>query len=234
MAKWTPGKKVPWGWTRLNNFEVCGEKYKQVDLLKNFTDTSDMMDWGRRVHDALAARLQSKRPFDPDLVETLEHRAATIERWASKYKATVLVEHKYALTRDLRPHPWMGPLVWVRAIGDVVLLFPPAAIVVDWKTGKPVDDSAQLPLLAQCVFSNHPAVQKVACLYGWTNPEFMPWTTFEYRREDMGAWWERVLPRVSAYEQAHELGAFVPRPSKGRCGWCPVQGCAARMADYRK
>jgi hypothetical protein len=43
----------------------------------------------------------------------------------------------------------------------------PVALIVDWKTGKVLENSEQLALMAQCVFAHFPQVMKVRSEFVW-------------------------------------------------------------------
>src|SRR5205807_2231069 len=73
----------------------------------------------------------------------------------------ILVEQQLAINADFGPVPWFDSAAWFRGIGDVIKIVGPVALIVDWKTGKIVEDSQQLALMAACVFAHHPEVQKV-------------------------------------------------------------------------
>jgi hypothetical protein len=207
-----------WSFSKLKNLETCPLKHQQVDLLKNFAESSEQMIWGNTVHKALADACTGKAPLPDSLTP--------YQNWVDKIKAgpgELLVEQKYAITKDFQPTEYFGPKVWYRGIADVVRIDGPVALAVDWKTGKILTDSVQLGLMAQCLFSFHKELKLVRTEYVWLKDDC---TTGEvWTRKAVADMWLGLLPRVQEYEKQVQTQTFMPKPS-GLCrSYCPVISC---------
>ena len=213
-------KSFAWSYSKLKNYETCPKRYWHVDVKRDVKEEEgEALRYGNTVHTVLAQYLERGTILPPV-------HEPTLKPWADKIKAgtgELLVEQKYAITKDFGPCEWFAPNAWYRGIGDVVKVQGPVAAIVDWKTGKILEDSVQLALMAQCVFSHFPDVQKVKTLFVWLKEDAQTVQTFA--REDMPGIWARILPRVQALEQAHKETSFPPTPN-GLCKrYCPVTQC---------
>lgn len=213
-------KPFSYSWSRLKNYETCPKKYYEVDVCKHYVEDTTELAWGNRVHDAFKVALTSGAPLPAEF--PYQKWANSCLKWRSA-GGTLLVEQKYALTRDLQASPYFGPAVWYRGIGDAVGIAPPVALVLDWKTGKPKVDSKQLMLLAACVFAFYPDVHEVESGFVWLKHDAS--TTEIYKRSQMADEWVGLLPRVAALEAATKNLEFPPRPGPLCRRYCPVTSC---------
>lgn len=207
-----------WSFSKLKNDEVCPKKHYEVDIAKNFADNTEQLKWGNEVHAALADACSGKKPLPESMVD--------YQHWVDKVKAgpgELLVEQKYALTKDLQPTEYFGPRVWYRGIADVVRLDGPVALAVDWKTGKVVHDSVQLMLMAQCVFAFHKDVQRIRTEFIWLKDNCS--TPEVFSRQDVADTWLGLLPRVQEYERHVMTQTFMPKPGRLCFKYCPVISC---------
>lgn len=97
------------------------------------------------------------------------------------------------------------------------------ALVADWKTGKILEDSVQLALMAQCVFAHHPEVQRVRSEFIWLKEDAT--TRADFSREDMVKLWVSLNPRIAALEHAHNTTTYPAKPGSLCRRWCPVKAC---------
>lgn len=205
-------------YSRLKNYETCPKRHYEVDIAKHFKDDTEQLDWGNRVHKAMADAVSGKSPLPSEMKD--------YQKWIDRYrggKGEILVEQKYALTRDFQATEYFSPRVWWRAIGDLVKIDGPVALGADWKTGKVLHDAPQLMLLAACIFAHHPQVQRVKTEFVWlkddcTTPEL-------FTRESIVNEWAHVLPRIKALEQASITMDFPPKPGRLCKRHCPVLSC---------
>lgn len=210
---------VPWSYSKLKNLEVCPKKHSEVDILKNYQDSSEALTWGNNVHAAIAKALTGVAPLPEEMLH--------YQRWVERVRnrgGKLLVEQKYAIMQDLKPCSWFGDKrVWYRGIGDAVNLISDDIIAItDWKTGKVLDDYVQMFLMAQCVFSYYPNVQRVITEFIWLKEDCS--TPRVYTRAEMAAEWNKLYPRVTAYTDAVRNQNFPPKPGY-YCTWCPVLAC---------
>jgi hypothetical protein len=135
----------------------------------------------------------------------------------------MLVEQKFAITEDFQPCAWFADNAWFRAIGDAITLAGPVGLIVDWKTGKILEDSSQLALSAACLFAHFPELQKVRSEFVWLAHDCnMPET---YSRDSMVRMWSNIWPRIEALKSAYEKDEWPAKPS-GLCRkYCLVTSC---------
>jgi hypothetical protein len=219
MAK--PGKEWAWSYSKLKNFETCAKRHYEVDLAKNYVEEQEeggALDWGNRVHKALAKACQGKEPLGPDM--------ASYQPWVDKIKAgpgRLLVEQKYAITRDFGPTSYFADNVWYRGIADIVRIDGPVALVVDWKTGKVVPDSVQLMLMAQCLFAHFPNLLRVRSEFVWLKDDCSTKQVLD--RQEVADQWVDLIDRVHSMENAAKNANYPPMPGRLCRSWCPVTSC---------
>lgn len=212
-------KAFSWSFSKVKNFETCPKRHYEIDLAKNYTEPqNDQLKYGNDVHRVLAEAIGKAVPLPGEFIY--------LQKWADRVLAgpgDLWTEQKYAITKEFAPCAWFSPVAWYRGIGDVVRVNENVALILDWKTGKVLADSAQLALMAQCIFSHFPAVTHVRSEYVWTAHDT---TTPEvYRRSDMVEFWPAMLARVAAMEQAATMLQYPPKPG-GLCRkYCAVLSC---------
>ena len=214
-------KNVTWSHSSLKDYEGCPRRYNEVKVLKNypFTDTEATI-YGKELHEAAELYIKDGTQLPPQfsfLQETLDALKAKPGR--------KLCEHKMGVTKDLKPCGFMDKEVWVRGIADLLIIDDEnlTARVVDYKSGNnKYPDREQLKLMALMVFAHFPHIRRVsgALLFVVKNDiakaSYMVGEAEEY-------WWD-YRERVARIEQAHETGAWNPKPTP-LCGWCPVKDC---------
>lgn len=219
----TRPKEFAWSYTKLKNFETCPARYYNVDIEKTFKedDDNEHLKYGKFVHESLADRINHEhKPLPPTIKK--------FEKWAEKVlanppPATILVEQQLAIREDLQPTTWFGGDAWYRGVADVIKKRDRVALVIDWKTGKILEDGIQLALMAQCVFSHHPEVEQIRTEFVWLKDDAT--TRADFTRSDMAEVWAGLLPRVTRLKHAHEAMEFPPKPN-GLCKrFCVVKSC---------
>jgi hypothetical protein len=213
-------KAFSWSYSKLKNYETCPKRYHAIDVTKSYKEEEgEALQWGNAVHKALAERIAE--PGKP-LPKGMEH----FEKWAESLLetgGTILVEQKLAINSSFGPTSWFGDDAWYRGIGDVIKIIGSVALIIDWKTGKIIEDGSQLALMAQCVFAHYPEVRQVRSEFVWLKEDAS--TRADFKRDDMMKVWAGLWPRVEALETAHKLTEFPPKPG-GLCKrWCVVQSC---------
>lgn len=212
-------KAFAWSYSQLRAYESCALQWQQTTLLKNFrSEKGPEALWGDRVHQAFHKTLAGNTPLPDEML--------TYQKWVDYVKRIEgdrYVEQKYAITRDFAPCEYFHPKVWFRGIGDVVVVNGPVAIVIDWKTGKVLDDPVQLMLMAQLIFSHFPQVKRVIAQFVWL--KFDCTSEQVVTRQDIADNWIGLMERVKSMQNAYETDVFPPNPS-GLCRkHCPVQSC---------
>jgi hypothetical protein len=214
-----------WSYSRLKNFETCQRRHEQVDILKAFQeDEGEALVFGNQAHDALARSLKSGEPLPEDF-SVYQH---WVDRIRPRYDSDrAYAELKLALTKDHGPSEFFGNGAWFRGVVDYIKMRDTPAgtvgLLIDWKTGKVVEDSVQLALFAALAFAHYPLLVKVRTEFVWLKDDVS--TREDFTRADMGDLWASLAPRIQALEHAHNTGTYLP--VKGRlCRlYCPVTSC---------
>ena len=213
-------KPFAWSYSKLKNFETCPKRHQQIDILKRFQEESEQLAWGGRVHTAAAKRLGSPGiPLPKEMEAMLEPWCQKIEQYGGK----IYVEQKLAIKEDFSPCGYFDRGVWFRTVADVIQVRGDVALGVDWKTGKIIEDSVQLALLAQCIFSHHQDVRAIRTEFIWLKEDAT--TTEIFRRRDMPQLWKELAPRIAELRRAYETEVFPPHHNKLCRQWCPVTTC---------
>lgn len=212
-------KEWSWSYSKLKNYETCPKRHYEIDLVKSVKEEEgESLLWGNAVHGAMAKACTG--------LEQLPATMKDYQRWVDLVRqgpGQLLVEQKYAITRDFRATTFFGRDAWYRGIGDVVRIDGPVALVLDWKTGKVLEDSVQLMLMAQCIFSHYPEVRRVRSEFIWLKEDCS--TPEVFSREELAQQWRELLPRVAKMEMAGKTMTYEPKPS-GLCKkFCPVASC---------
>jgi len=212
-------KPFAWSYSKLKNFETCPKRHYEIDVAKNIKEEdSDELKWGNTIHKSAAKHLGEGAP----LIQGTE----VLQPWCDRIKAgggTILVEQKLAITRDFGKCDWFDRNAWYRGIGDVIKIVGDVALVVDWKTGKILEDSVQLALMAQCVFAHHPEVTHVRSEFVWLKEDAS--SREDFSRDDMAGLWRLLWPRLELLEHAHNTTTYPAKPGRLCRKWCPVQSC---------
>lgn len=145
----------------LDCFERCPKqafrKYVAKDL--PFVET-EAMKWGNRVHLALEQRVRDKTPLPEDV--------AAYEKFAAALDAhTCHVEQKLGMTIGGRGTAFFSPNVWCRGKVDVAIPRAPTVLILDWKTGKPREDPAELERFAYMIRANNDELTTFKGRYVW-------------------------------------------------------------------
>lgn len=218
------GKPFAWSYSKLKNFETCGKRHLQIDLLRAWKEEdSESLTYGNQLHDAIAKRLKDRTPLPLGM--------GHLEEWARKIEAAagsdpIHTELKLAIRRDFGACGYFDRPAWYRGIADALVVKGPVAIAFDWKTGRIVEDSVQLGLMAACIFAHQPQVQAVRTEFVWLKEDTT--TRRDFRRSEMVTFWNELLPRVSALEAAFVAATEAAYPARrsGLCRlYCPVKAC---------
>lgn len=224
MQLTTTGRKpkaFAWSYSKLKNFETCPKRSWHLDHAKDIREEeSEQLAYGNTLHKVLAEAISGKAP--------LPKHFSNMKPWVDKVtgvgNGTILVEQQLAITKDFGPTEWFGKDAWYRGIADVIKIVGPVAAVLDWKTGKIIEDGVQLALMAACVFAHHPDIQKIRTEFIWLKEDAV--TRADFSRNDMAKVWAGVLPRVQMLENALTTSTFPAKPSFLCRKWCPVETCA--------
>lgn len=215
-------KPFSWSWSKLKNFRTCPKRHYHVDLVKDYKEApSDQLDWGDRVHKAMAERIGKGTPL-PEIMQHYDKWPAQILAWRDA-GMTVLVEQKLAMSKDFKPVPFFDDAAWYRGVADALTLTTTIAFAFDWKTGQIKPDYEQLALTAQLIFIHYPQVQRVGTDFVWLGHDDE--TGNQYERGDMTRLWNGLWPEINQMAEAARTLTYPPRPSGLCIKYCPVTSC---------
>lgn len=211
-------KAWSWSFSKKKNFDTCPKRYYEVDIQKNFTESSEQLVWGNEVHDRLAKACLGKEPL-PDTMKPYQRWVDVVRSAPGELK----VEEKYAITKDFQKTAYFAPTVWYRGICDVLVLNGKTATALDWKTGKIAHNSLQLMLMATCILIHYPQIERVKTRFVWLQEDCT--TPDVWDRATIMKEWTSLIPEVNAMEKASVNLDYPPKPS-GLCrSYCPVTSC---------
>ena len=210
----------PWSYSFLNDLANCPfkayRKYVKRDLPK---ETSPELEEGIRVHKLFEDRINNKVWSDgvPAGWETFVTPLITQRAMAEK---------KLGMTQDLRSAPFWddrgtGEQPWGRGKADVLIINPPAAFIVDWKTGKVREDDRELRQLALLVRANYPEVARISGCYVWLKEGRMG---VVYDLSDVNRTYHGTVASM-AQAQAYQDAGDWPKIKNPLCSYCPVTDC---------
>jgi hypothetical protein len=212
-------KAFAWSYSKLKNFRTCPKRHWHYEIAKDTREPeSEQLLWGNTLHDAFAKHLDKGKP----LPDTMTQYQPLLDRMKAMPGKTY-VEQKYAITKDFGPTEFFARDAWFRGIGDIVKVYGEFAYCGDYKTGKVVEDSEQLSLMAACIFAHFPEVNAVRTEFLWLKDDAITRATF--RREDMPNVWNGILPDVKKYEMAVLNSEFPAKPGYLCRSWCSVKSC---------
>lgn len=206
----TMPKKFSWSYSKIKNWRTCPKRYYLIDVTKKYKEPEGpALKWGNDVHKAFQRRVGGGIPFPEDMAE-FEEAAARL----AAFDGTIMVEQQLAIREDLSPCEWFAKDAWFRSIADYLGIKGPVALAIDYKTGKIIEDSEQLALMAECIFAHYPDVQAVRAEFWWLKDDAA--TKEVFYRKDRKKTWAKMLPEVNQLRAAHDATDFPANP----CGLC--------------
>tara|TARA_R110000772_G_C13310278_1_gene440208 strand:+ start:742 stop:1413 length:672 start_codon:yes stop_codon:yes gene_type:complete len=215
-----------WSYSRLALFEQCPAKYKYQNIDKLDQPKSPAMFRGIKVHDEIANFLIGKLDAVPESGKKFED-----ELWELReIDANLVVELKWAFTKDWKPTTWMAGNVRARIILDAGVIYDDGhADVIDHKTGKYYADgnyADQLKLFAGAVCKKYPQVQTITVRLWYLDADKE--ITQEFTRE------EALDALLEIEDRADVLLAaknFPPRANQF-CNWCHFRKSNGGPCDF--
>lgn len=218
-----PQKPFAWSYSKLKNFESCPKKHYHVDLLKDCREEdSQHLRWGNEVHKAIAKRISLGSPLPEGM--------KGYENWCRRFldkPGRILTEQQLAINKDFGACEWFASDAWYRAIADVLVLRDDlnVALAADWKTGKILEDSVQLALMAACIFAHYPQITAVRTEFIWLKEGDDVSSREDFTREQMPTVWRNIWHRIEELEAAYNTTTYPAKPGYLCRKWCPVSSC---------
>ena len=207
---------IPWSYSFLNDLANCPHKafskYVKRDLPR---ETSPELEEGIRVHKVAEDLINGREISDPTARALEPYVFALIQQGAK-------AEVKLGMTEDFHPAEFFSKDgLWGRGKADVLIVNPPAAFIVDWKTGKVREDDRELRQLALLVLANYPEVTRISGCYVWLKEGRMG---VVYDLSDVNRTYHGTvaqMARARSYAEANDW----PKIENPLCSYCPVTDC---------
>lgn len=229
-TRYTPAGPKPfaWSYSKLKNFEACPKRHYHIDVAKDVREEeSEQLKYGNTIHKILDQFIRSGTPLPPVHEPTLAPWVDRVFTFRGvdvrRHGATVVAEQQLAINKDFAPCEWFGRDAWYRAKVDVMWRLGPIAGIVDWKTGKVVEDSVQLMLAAATAFAHYPDLRVIRSTFAWLAEDAT--TDADIRRDELPTLWSSLWDRIELLRHAHETVSYPPTPNRLCRKWCPVKQC---------
>lgn len=220
-------KPFAWSYSRVKNYETCPRRYLGIDVNKEFKqDDTEQLNEGDRLHKAMAARIGYDKPLPPEFYYMEKHATALMQQ--THEHQSINCELKLAMTKDYEPAGFFDKNVWARCMIDYIKFVrvnnnQSFAHIVDYKTGKLVDDDTQLAVNAMHVFACFKEIVGIKSEFLWT--KYSDTRGKIYTRTSIKQEWNELLPRVETLAQAHATENFPPKPGKLCREYCAIDTC---------
>jgi len=217
-------KITAWSFSRLSTYQTCPAQLKYQAIDKIPIKQNDAMARGSEIH-TLAEKLvkdgtvRSKIPEELDLFRDEFKGLINIKKDPAY---DIMVEEKWAFTKDWVPCAYFAKNCWVRIVVDLAVLNKKDNIltIVDHKTGKArPNHQDQLKLYGTGGFAKFPGIAKVQAEMwyldqGFINNEENETKVFLPEDQDkrIKEWAKETKPLLSDT-------SFAPRPNN-LCNWC--------------
>ena len=213
------GETVIYSYSSLNLYRTCPQQFYRKYIAKDtlpYQGTEAAA--GTDVHEAIETALKTRQPL-PKHMEVFEESISSVRKKldCARIEQTIFLDERFrfALTRPVKG--FMAKL-------DVLLVSEDGkrAVVMDWKTGKPREDTLQHDCYALCVFRAFPDVESITGFNvylktGKIGPQL------EYSVEAAQGIQERLALMIAQIE-ADDF--WQPKPgSPFPCNWCSAHKC---------
>jgi len=224
-------------YSKLKSFETCALLYKHQEILKTpgTAPSGDAIDFGNAVHKALEDAINHAlgRGGAP-LIPMFKYLQFWVD-WCVELPGDKYVEIKWAIDEHKAARPYFRS-PWYRLKSDFAQVDGPIGHLVDWKTGKRLDEPLQLWLGAACMFAQFEQLQTIVSKFVWLKDwpdREEDWTqdviersssTETIHRHQVPDIWDSLNHRIDTLKSALDNDVFHPTPGR-HCGYCRVQSC---------
>ena len=241
---------IPWSYSFLRDLTNCPHKAYRRFVTRDLPreDTPELRE-GNEKHEQIEKHINSKGetkvPFEIEMIcqpmieqgAKAEVKLGMTEDWRP---APFFGEHRRKplptvslydpkLYDSNNKFPYDQPTTerlepWGRGKLDVLLLSPPAAFLVDWKTGKVKEDKRELEQQALLVRANYPEIHRISGCYVWLKESKMGPV---YDLTDVNRVYHATVAQMRQAEIYEKAGDW-PKTPNPLCGWCNVIDCEHR------
>jgi PD-(D/E)XK nuclease superfamily len=219
-----PDLPFPVSFTQLNDYITCPKKFFHRYLAKDCPQEvkSRQQNTGIELHDAIKRRFKLHEP----LPREFEHHERTCASILTDGESTQHVELGLGCTADGRPCGFFDPGCRLRSRLDFVAIRPLAAVIIDWKTGKPWEDPFELNVQGLLLKIHYPELETIRGFYWWLRSG-KPGPTYTI---DIAKAWEKISHLMAGIEFRLYKNNWPPDEGP-LCPWCPV---TKEMCAFKK
>lgn len=186
-----------WSFSRYQTYTQCPLKAKLQFIDKLRIAPSPAMDRGRDMHKLCETFLKTPRAKIPPELERFKLELRAIKK--DKAKAEV----EWAFDANYSKVDWFHYKAWLRVKTDALIIKPPLARLIDFKTGRPKEDhEEQLSLYALAAFQMDSRIQTAVTELWYLDTGDM--TPFTFQRKQMAdlqdEWEEKTKAMLSDTE----------------------------------
>jgi len=206
-----PQFKDPTGFSKLDVFRTCKQKFKFQFLDKLPQGSSPAMERGGRIHEGIEAYLNGWAKQLPAEVLAWKDKIDVLKGKNFKAEDSIGLDKSWKLLPN-----WFHKDTWLRAKMDARYKEGSTLVVVDFKTGKfRVPSTDQIELYAVVGHAIEPNVKHVVAQFWFTDGDMTHEQTYTA---------EELLELRKKYEglfaPMYTEAAWNPEPSQ-ECRWCP-------------
>lgn len=220
-----PLPTLPWplSFLQLNDYLNCPKKMNHKHVAK---DAAETKSWAQKegigAHEALKRYMRLGEPLPPEYASYELAARALRDRHETKH-----IELGLGCTADGRPCGFFDPECRLRGRVDVCVASPPNGLIVDWKTGKPWEDSLELKLQALLLRIHYPDLERFTAGYYWLRENRMGKL---HLIEDVQRVWGNVYSWSIGIANRIALNDW-PADENPLCPWCP---CSKEQCQFKK
>lgn len=203
----------------LSNEENCPHKAYRKYVARDLPSEPNTpeLEHGIAVHKALERRITEGTRLPEDIVG-VDKITAGLD-WLQRRGAVVKAELALAIDATGKPLDFWDKSGWLRGKLDAVAVGDRTAMIFDWKTGKPREDTFELRLQALLLKGKFPQLETIQGSYVWLR---------ERRVGELHDLSDTERTMNSVRMQLAEIerrGNVWPKRPNPLCGWCPVHDC---------
>lgn len=214
--------KDPWGYSKLETFEKCPQKFKFQFMDKLPQPGSPAMERGSKMHENIESYLNGWVPSLIPECQSFQQAIAGLKD--GKFQA----EQAIGLDKDWHKLPdWFHMSTWLRAKADAMYLQGNVLIVVDFKSGKyRIPSTDQVELYAIVGGALYPEVEQVTAEYWYLDTGEV--YSKDYTQDELKALRKKFEARVVPM---YTNETWNPQPST-ECRWCPYSKTKGGKCQY--
>jgi hypothetical protein len=212
----------PWGYSKLETFEKCPQKFKFQFMDKLPQPGSAAMERGSKMHDSIETYLNG---WTKELIPECQSFQQAIDDLKA---AQFVAEQALGLDKTWSKLPdWFAKQTWLRAKADAMYVEGTTLTVIDFKSGKyRVPSTDQVELYAIVGGAIYPEVTKVVAEYWYLDTGEV--YSREYTQPELLALRAKFEKRVAPM---YTNKTWNPEPSM-ECRWCPYSKTKGGKCQY--